>query len=599
MKNIVQMAVTFFILTICINQFAIERCYTTGKNDLLRIQSNPILWQFQTRGTIYSTPLIDNGILYIGSLDSCFYAIDASTGIEKWNYKAHDQIFATPVKYDTILCFESGNVLYGLNLEGKLSWKFKMYDSTILNMHDEWDYYHSSPLLVGNIVYIGTEKGFVFGVDITNGIKVFQCQTPLANHTIETTPVIYDNKIYFGDWDGVFYSYDLSTANLVWQYDTKNDIVYPGWVNAIVTDPVIFQNAVYFGGRSCNLYCLDAQNGTRKWIYRDAGSMWLLGGPTLTDSVLYLGSSYQHVVRAFDSSTGKVIWDKGVEYRVNGKPTIEGEYVYVGTEDNTNTNIGTLCALNKSDGMMKTKLNMNTQIYSTPVISNGVIYFGGSNGFVYAVSQQELFNVPFPKMQLTCPDTLNFGILQKNSNLYTTDIYISNVGDASDSVTITTTISQVKVQPTSLNIAPHDSQKVTFTVDPSPLSIKNYRGYLFFASQKALLLTTTRKCIIFKVETSGGTEMEPTSPNEYSLEQNYPNPFNPSTIIRYQVPITTQVNLRIFDILGREVKTLVDEIKPPGIHFIEWNVANIPTGLYFYQMKAGHYIQMRKMVVCK
>jgi outer membrane protein assembly factor BamB len=575
-------------------------------SDISNTQTNVILWEFKTKGIIYSTPIIDNGVAYIGSLDSCFYTIDISTGTEKWHYKAHDQIFSTAIVYDTILCFESGNILYGLNLQGALSWKFKMYDSTIVNKHDEWDYYHSSPLLVGNIAYIGTEKGLVYGVDVRDGSKTFQCQTQTADHTIETTPAVYDNMIYFGDWNGVFYSYDLSNGNLVWQYDTKVDNSYTGWVNAIVTDPVIYRDAVYFGGRSCNFYCLDAKTGTKKWMYHDGGSMWILGGPLLADSVFYLGSSYQHVVRAFSALTGAVKWDKSVEYRVNGKPMIDGNFVYVGTEADTDEKIGTLCALNRNDGTMKVKLSMGTQIYSTPVLSNGSIIVGGSNGSVYAISQQEFFNIPYPNMHLNCPDTLDFGTLQKSMTNFTSKTYVYNLGEALDSVTIISNIAQVKVQPTGFTIAAHDSQEVTFTINPSSLSIKTYKGYINFTSQWAPIPTTTRKLALFKVQSASGIESESTIPENFFLDQNYPNPFNPTTVISYHlpliqagVPVTIQVSLKVFDLLGREVKILVDRLESAGKHTVQLDAANLPSGIYFYQLRAGTFSQMKKMVVLK
>src|SRR3990172_2788853 len=151
-----------------------------------------VAWSFKTSDRIQASPVIYDDILYIGSFDSCFYAIDSKTGLEVWHYKTQNQIYSTPVKYNNILCFESGNVLYGVNLQGNLEWEFTLYDGEFQNQHDEWDYYHSSPALVDSIVYIGSEKGLVFGVNARTGEKVFECQTPSANFTIETTPAIYD-----------------------------------------------------------------------------------------------------------------------------------------------------------------------------------------------------------------------------------------------------------------------------------------------------------------------------------------------------------------------------------------------------------------------
>jgi photosystem II stability/assembly factor-like uncharacterized protein len=87
--------------------------------------------------------------------------------------------------------------------------------------------------------------------------------------------------------------------------------------------------------------------------------------------------------------------------------------------------------------------------------------------------------------------------------------------------------------------------------------------------------------------------------NEFSLSQNYPNPFNPSTVISYQLPIIGFVTLKVYDILGREVATLVNEEKPAGEYEVEFYGSELTSGIYFYQLKAGQYSETRKMVLMK
>lgn len=87
--------------------------------------------------------------------------------------------------------------------------------------------------------------------------------------------------------------------------------------------------------------------------------------------------------------------------------------------------------------------------------------------------------------------------------------------------------------------------------------------------------------------------------NEYVLFQNYPNPFNPITVINYSLPIPGQVSLKIFDILGSEVATLVNELKEAGTYTIEFNASNLTSGIYFYQLKAGDYIETKKLILQK
>jgi hypothetical protein len=92
--------------------------------------------------------------------------------------------------------------------------------------------------------------------------------------------------------------------------------------------------------------------------------------------------------------------------------------------------------------------------------------------------------------------------------------------------------------------------------------------------------------------------------NEFNLSQNYPNPFNPSTVISYQLPVSGMVTLRVYDILGNEIATLVNEEKQPGTYEAEFSIhlyegRNLSSGIYFYQLKAGDYTQTRKMILLK
>ena len=87
--------------------------------------------------------------------------------------------------------------------------------------------------------------------------------------------------------------------------------------------------------------------------------------------------------------------------------------------------------------------------------------------------------------------------------------------------------------------------------------------------------------------------------NDFKLYQNYPNPFNPSTTIQYAIDSRQFVTLKVYDILGKEVATLVNEEKPAGSYEIDFDAHNLSSGIYFYQLIVGNYIQTRKMVLLK
>jgi hypothetical protein len=88
-------------------------------------------------------------------------------------------------------------------------------------------------------------------------------------------------------------------------------------------------------------------------------------------------------------------------------------------------------------------------------------------------------------------------------------------------------------------------------------------------------------------------------PSIFSLSQNYPNPFNSSTAISFDLPLSSHVTLALFDILGRKVETLIDGGQSAGRHEVIWDATELSSGIYFYKIKAGEFIEIKKMLMVK
>lgn len=94
-------------------------------------------------------------------------------------------------------------------------------------------------------------------------------------------------------------------------------------------------------------------------------------------------------------------------------------------------------------------------------------------------------------------------------------------------------------------------------------------------------------------------EYQPAMVETFALYQNYPNPFNPNTIIRYQLPSASYVELKVFDVLGREIAILISEEQIAGMYEVEFNAAGLPSGFYFYSLNTGDFVSTKKMVLLK
>jgi len=86
---------------------------------------------------------------------------------------------------------------------------------------------------------------------------------------------------------------------------------------------------------------------------------------------------------------------------------------------------------------------------------------------------------------------------------------------------------------------------------------------------------------------------------EFSLEQNYPNPFNPGTTIKYTLPSTQYITLKVYNSLGEIVKVLVDEIKDRGVHYYDFNPEGLSSGIYFYRIVGKDFTETKKMLMIK
>ena len=94
-------------------------------------------------------------------------------------------------------------------------------------------------------------------------------------------------------------------------------------------------------------------------------------------------------------------------------------------------------------------------------------------------------------------------------------------------------------------------------------------------------------------------ENKQTTPYKFDLYQNYPNPFNPNTVIRYQLSVTSHINLKVYNILGKEIRTLVDELQRAGEHTINFNGSGLSSSVYFYRLTAGHFVIQKSMLLLK
>ena len=159
------------------------------------------------------------------------------------------------------------------------------------------------------------------------------------------------------------------------------------------------------------------------------------------------------------------------------------------------------------------------------------------------------------------------------------------------------TANWLQIDPITGTIAPGESEDVEFTFDMNEVP-----DTVLFLS--ATIDVTSNSPVNVSIDvsvdlTSGIEGSEGYLPTNFTLEQNYPNPFNARTEIKYALPVDSDVELDIYNVLGQKVETLVDENQPAGYHRVAWNAKDKSSGMYFYKIRAGDYVETKKMLLLK
>ena len=149
------------------------------------------------------------------------------------------------------------------------------------------------------------------------------------------------------------------------------------------------------------------------------------------------------------------------------------------------------------------------------------------------------------------------------------------------------------------DIALNETKDFQQIIDLDPIWDKDSLSIVVFVQSSGSKIVYQSETINFSDLVWVSVDDEKLNPTEFILEQNYPNPFNPSTVISYQLPVSSNVILRVYDVLGKEVATLANEEKPAGNYEIEFSADGLTSGIYFYKLQSGEFVETKKMLLMK
>ncbi|MGE6356340.1 PQQ-binding-like beta-propeller repeat protein [Flavobacterium sp. NPDC079362] len=389
-------------------------------------------WKYKTGGKIFSSPIAQNGIVYIGSEDGFLYAIEEKSGNLKWKFKTNGAIHSSPSIFENIIYFGSfdGNY-YAINTQnGKLIWKFKTGGEHWLGelgmwgmkpetqyMEDLWDFYLSSPVVYENRktsqVLFGSSDGNIYSLDAKTGILKWKFKT---NGPVHGSPVIDKDKIYIGGWDATLYALNIESGKEIWRFATGTQMGFKG----IQSSVALSDGKIYFGAREPFFFALGAETGKQIWKY-NAENSWILSSAVVKDNTVYVGTSDTYALLALDAKTGIEKYRFKANGYVYSSPAIAGNTIYFGdftgnffcldllsngkksnfisTENRKQFATSTLkndlldfgyAAQNEDLSIYDNNKKVIAQFYklgaivSSPFISKNAVYFGSADGYLYA-----------------------------------------------------------------------------------------------------------------------------------------------------------------------------------------------------------------------
>ncbi len=311
-------------------------------------------WKYKVGDTEISAPIIDKGILFVGSDNNDLYAIDAFMGELKWRYSTLGKVYTPAAKNGIVIAASYDNNIYALDYEGNLKWKSNTGNSMA-----------SPPIIYNNILYGGYDRYF-YAIYIINGSVNWKYAT---DSWIESSPAISQGIVFAGSNDHNIYALDAGNKNLIWKYPTGG---------SIISSPAVINGIVFTGSNDNHVYAIYSNSGELKW--RTRTNDIVKSSPAVFQNVVYIGSN-DNMVYAMNMDNGDILWSFKTSGWVDSQPIVTKDLVYAGSND------GTIYALDREKGTLTASYEVGGGIISL-AISDSMLYATSKDSYVYAFGRE-------------------------------------------------------------------------------------------------------------------------------------------------------------------------------------------------------------------
>ena len=332
-------------------------------------------WAFSSNAPIYSTPSVSSNLILFGNENGMVTAIDKN-GNYKWNYTASMNVISSPAVYNDRVFFGSVNYsMYSVDLQGREVWRYPTRKPI-----------KSDPLIKDGILYFSSYDGHIYAVRPEDKSTVWtypsrQVQKPAGEEPgaepaepqivpaefSYSSPVISGNVLYVGNLDGNLYAVDVTSGKLRWRFKTGD---------GVTSTPAVENGIVYFGSNDNNVYAVD-ESGKKVWAFKTGA--WVNASPRVKDGVVYIGSHDKNFY-LLDAKTGAVKNKFTTTGQIIAIPALYKNYIILcaGQGD------GSIYVLENPSLKVLFKYTTGAKIEADPVISGDTLYVASHDKQLYS-----------------------------------------------------------------------------------------------------------------------------------------------------------------------------------------------------------------------
>lgn len=314
-------------------------------------------WMFTTVGEIWGPAgVMSNGNLVFGNSDYKVFCLGPQ-GNQIWSYNVDNQVIEAPAVdpgSNRVFVGTVSGTVYGLNSDGGQLWTRDLQTPVGGDL-----------IFKNNVLYVAGFNGGLWALNPDNGDTQWEANLP--SNIMGSPAVAADGTVYIGCQDNKLYA--VKSGSVQWSIPTGGEV----WA----TPAIALDQTLYFGSNDGWLYAIKS-DGTTKWVEEVGGQLW--GRPWISeDGFVYVSSTSKYVTK-FETNFGGKIWEKKTEGISNSSP-VQGDdgTIYVGTTG------GKIFALEPENGDVKWTYQVGNTIHATPVVNNGMVYFGSTDRNFYAL----------------------------------------------------------------------------------------------------------------------------------------------------------------------------------------------------------------------